>query len=921
MIYYCKRNCLLACIAFLLIALCSCSKGTTHRKYKIAFSQCTDDNYRRQMLADIKRELAFHPDVELLYRDASDSSQLQVEQVKQMMKQDIDLLIISPNEAQPLTGVVEEVFNKGIPVIVIDRTIASQLYTSFIGADNFELGKMAGDYAADLLHHKGNIVEVIGRPGSTPAIGRQNGFRQSIDKYPGIHITREVYGYWLKDKATTALTGIKNELLQADLIYAHNDVMALGAYNMCKELGIEKRVKIIGVDGTAVPGGGLDLVNNKIINATMFYPTGGKEAVQTAFKILNGEMFDKQHTLQTLVIDSTNVHLMQLQSAKIDEQQKDIEKQQSLLQEQRNIYRGQQTFLYITIAALILSSFLSAVVLVAWRSKRRINKRLAASNEEISRQRNQLIEMTARAGEATEAKFNFFTNISHELRTPLTLIFGPLENVMANPKLHFSLKSDLDMINKNALRLLRLVNQLMDFRKIEHQKMKLRATENDLVHFVEEITYSFKENARKKNITLQVNTRMPNLMVWFDANMLDKVLFNLLSNALKFTRENGYITVSINKSPSGREAVVVVEDTGIGMTPATAKHAFDLFYQEGGSSFKGTGLGLSLSKELIELHRGKIVLESEKWKGTRFEILLPLGAAHLQEDELVHEPVSERGVYEEMKIYTAEQQLPAYHAEDIAGEAKEYSILIIEDSDDLRNFLKQRLSLNFTIFEAGDGNSGLAMAYEVIPDLIICDILMPEKDGLSITQTLKTDIRSSHIPVIILTASNSMEKQIASLKLNADAFISKPFNLQHLEETIKSLLKSRKMLQEHYTSDGTGSARSASAKVDRKFLNEFTAIVEKNIGNECFSAEEICREISISRIQLNRKVKALLGINVNDYILNVRLQRARYLLSNEDLSISEVASKVGFSSQAYFSTVFKSKLQVTPSEYKEKTKG
>lgn len=913
-------KCVLPIVLFIFTAL-SCSPGMPGRKYRIAFSQCTDDSYRRRMLADIKRELAFHPEVDFLYRDAKDSSGLQVQQVKELLNEHIDLLIISPNEAQPLTGIVEEAFNKGIPVIVIDRTIASRLYTSFIGADNFELGEMAGDYAASLLHKKGKIVEVIGRPGSTPAIGRQNGFARSIKKYPDIIITDEVYGNWLNDIASAQLMKIKNKLLDADLIFAHNDVMALGAYNVCKQLGIENRVRIIGVDGLPVAGSGLDLVSNRMISATMFYPTGGKEAVQTAFKILNGEPFEKQNTLQTLVIDTSNVHLMQLQSQKIDEQQKDIEKQQQLLQEQRNIYKGQTTFLYITIAALILSSFLGAIVLFAWRSNRRINHRLTASNQEISRQRNQLIEMTARANEATEAKFNFFTNISHELRTPLTLIFGPLENAMSNPRLHFSLKNDLETINKNALRLLRLLNQLMDFRKIEHRKMKLRASENNLVHFVSEITNSFKEVARKKHISLQVLSRTKDLYVWFDTNMIDKVLFNLLSNAVKFTMENGVITVSTSPNKEGTEAVIVVEDTGVGMIPEAVKHAFELFYQERGAAFKGTGLGLSLSKELIELHHGSIRLESEKWQGTRFEIRLPLGNSHLSGEEMVDEPNVETSAYEEMKIYTAEQELPPAQPEAPVAGSKEYSILIIEDSDELRGFLRSRLSQNFDIYEAENGNSGLKMAYEVVPDLIICDILMPDKDGFSITETLKTDVRSSHIPVIILTASNSMEKQITSLKLNADAFISKPFNLQHLEETIKSLLKSRKLLREHYTSEVSNDMQSLTSKIDRKFLNEFTAIVEKNIGNDSFSPEDICREINISRVQLNRKVKALLGVNVNDYILNVRLQKAKYLLTNEVLTISEVASRVGFSSQAYFSTVFKSKLLVTPSEFKEKMKG
>lgn len=915
-------------LLFLIINCCmvlsSCTANKTEKKYRIGFSQCTgDDNWRRRMLADMKREMAFHPGIEFLYRDAKDNSQRQAQQVRELLNEHIDLLLISPNEAKPLTSVVEDAFNNGIPVIVIDRTIASQLYTSFIGADNEEVGKMAGDYAASLLHDKGSIIEVIGRPGSTPAIGRQKGFRESISQHQNMHIISEVYGNWLKDDAAAELMKIKDKLMHADLVFAHNDVMALGTYQVCKTLGIENKVKIIGVDGQPGPGSGLDLISNHLINATMLYPTGGQEAIRTAFKILNGEPFTKENILQTLVIDSTNVRPMQLQTNKIDEQQKDIERQQGLLETQQAIYKSQTTLLNITFDAFVLVLALGIIALLAWRNNIKINRRLSASNKEILLQRNQLIEMTAKAKEAADANFNFFTNISHELRTPLTLILGPLEDALTSPKLHFTVKNDLEVMQKNALRLLRLVNQLMDFRKIEHSRMKLRASENNLIAFVADILNAFKEIAKKKNIRLNASYRTNKLMVWFDTNLLDKVLFNLLSNAFKFTKENGFITVTVSMSKDGKEAVIEVEDTGIGMTPESAAHAFDLFYQEQGTAFKGTGLGLALSKELIELHHGTISLQSEKWKGTSFTVRLPLGNAHLTAEEMVKEANPATTSYDDIKVYIADSNTQlAFLPNEINNTSKEYSILLIEDSDDLRNFLKYRLSSNFDVYEAANGNMGLSMAYELVPDLIICDLALPGKDGLEITEILKADIRSSHIPVIILTANNSVEKQIASMKLTADAFIAKPFNLQHLEETIKSLLRNRKVLREHYITDVSQEPNASnSKKLDRKFVNEFTAIVEKNIANENFSVEDISKAAGISRVQLSRKIKALLGVNVNEYILNARLQKAKYLLTNEELSIAEVAYQVGFSSQAYFATVFKNKLSVTPSEFKEKARG
>ena len=531
------------------------------------------------------------------------------------------------------------------------------------------------------------------------------------------------------------------------------------------------------------------------------------------------------------------------------------------------------------------------------------------------------MELGKKAKEATDAKFNFFTNISHELRTPLTLILGPLEDVLASPKLQFFVKTQLEMVKKNAMRLLRLVNQLMDFRKIEEGKMRLRASENNITEFITEITNAFTETAIKKKITYRINSKDNYLKVWFDVNMLDKILFNILSNAFKYTNENGSISVAVKKDESNKNVIIKIEDSGIGMGPETLEHAFNLFYQGNEGTYKGTGLGLALSKELITLHQGSIKIKSEKWKGATFEISLPLGKEHLQERELEKDASIYQLNYEDAKIYTNEGDiLKPPLADDNSITAKEQSILIIEDNPEIRMFIKNHLSKNYEIIEAENGNMGLNLAYEIVPDLIISDILLPGKDGMMITDTLKNDIRTSHIPIIILTAKGSIEQQIEGLKLKVDAYLVKPFNVQYLEETIKSLLGNREILKGHYTSElpHENIRNSSAKKIDRKFVNEFSSIVESNVANENFGVDDICKAIGISRVQLYRKAKAVLGYNINEYILEVRMQKAKYLLLNEDFSISEISYKVGFSSQAYFSTVFKSKFGVTPKAFKEK---
>ena len=555
------------------------------------------------------------------------------------------------------------------------------------------------------------------------------------------------------------------------------------------------------------------------------------------------------------------------------------------------------------------------------RLNRKINQQLHLQNTEILEQKNKIEEMSAKAQEANEAKVNFFTNLSHEFRTPLTLILGPLEELLASSKNQYNQVQNLNLIHKNVIRLLRLINQLMDFRKIELDKMKLKVSENDLISFVADIMDSYKRVALKRNIDLRMFTNERQLQAWFDLNMLDKVIFNLLSNAFKFTKEGGFIHVFINKSDNGQEAVIKVEDNGIGMAEEVSEHAFELFYQGEYENHKGSGLGLALSKELIKLHKGSISVNSKKWKGTTFEIKLLLGNDHLEKQDWENTKEDAVVFYEDEKVYTTEFEQEQMVKNDVKGIKKEndYSILLVEDNAELRAFLKNKLEQQYEVLEACDSQSALQQAFDTVPDLIVSDVVIPGKDGLTIANIIKTDIRTSHIPIILLTGKTNIEHQIEGMKNKVDVYITKPFNIQFLLQAIQSLLSNRAILKEHFTSELPSNLKTqTSGKLDKKFVNEFTSLVESNLSNEEFNVEEICKNLGVSRVQLYRKVKALLNINVNDYILNSRLQKAKYLLQHEEMTISEIAYKVGFSSPAYFSTVFKSKFGVTPKAFKEK---
>ena len=900
-------------VSYLMVLLVSCSTRKPEKKYRIGFSQCTfGDNWRLTMQKEMERELSFHPEIDFIVKDANLSSERQVEQIKDLIAEKVDLLIASPAEAEPIAPIIDKAYSQGIPVILVDRSTLSKNYTAFIGASNYKIGLDAGAYTNALLKGKGNVLEIAGPDvGSSADIGRHKGFIDFIKRYPGIKYVSRFNGDWDKfpgewDKQFTDKLKSLNDI---NLIFAQNDRLALAAYNVCKKLGLDQRIKIIGIDGLPGENGGIDLVEKGILKATILYPTGGEEAIQTAFNILENKPYQKETELSTTIIDSTNVRIMRLQNEKLLAQQEDIDERQKKIEEQIAITENQTNIILAISITLALALIFGGILFYYLQENKKINKKLAIQKEEIANQRNQLIELAAKVKEATDAKFNFFTNISHELRTPLTLIMGPLEDSFSSPRLHFTIKNNLDFIQRNSMRLLRLINQLMDFRKIEEGKMKLHASENNISAFVTEIANAFRDIARKKSISYNVISKVHDLNLWFDVTMLDKVLFNLLSNAFKFTGENGTINVSIDKNAKDNMAVIGVEDTGIGMSPEDAEHAFELFYQGHSSTFRGTGLGLSLSKELINLHHGTITVKSEKGRGTNFEIRLPTGKAHLQPDEILSEKPALINTYEDLKIYTTDMEPLILQKDSLPVTQKEHSILIIEDNDDLRIFLKRRLGDNYEIHEAENGEKGILIGFDIVPDLIIADIILPGQSGLQITELLKLDIRTSHIPIILLTAKASIQEQIEGIRSQADAFIIKPFNLEYLEEAIKNLLKNRAVLREHYTSELPTETRSNSSnKIDRKFINQFTSIVEANLSNEEFSVDDICRKIGISRVQLYRKVKALIGYNVNDYILTVRLQKAKFLLSNEELSISDVAFKVGFSSQGYFATVFQIKI-------------
>ncbi len=919
-------------LAFVLLLSFCQHQALASKKYTVGFSQCTTSDYWRQTMQRVMEiELAFFPDLDLIIKDAQDDSNRQIEQIEAFMESGIDLLIISPNQSEPITPIVEKVYQMGIPVIVIDRKVNTDQYSAYIGGNNYKIGQEAGKYAAKLLNGSGKIVEIRGLDGSSPAIERRKGFTEILSNYPGIEIVYSKSGQWNWDGARTVMEQVMREGIDFDLVFGYNDVMAKEAYDVKETYQPGKQAYFLGIDGLPGDRGGLQAVIDGKLDATFYYPTGGEKAIQIASRILNNQPFERENILETIVIDSTNAEVLKLQTDQVELLQQKIEAQRSILDIQISKYQTQRLILTFTIVLLALIVILVFLVFNAFRNKKLANLKLEAKNAKIEKQnlaikqqRDKLMEVTEQLEEATQTKLRFFTNISHEFRTPLTLITGPLENLMHSENFSPEQQRQFKLMHRNSLRLLRLVNQLMDFRKLENKQMKLIAYEVDLIDFLKEKEESFAYLAEKNHIDFQFHSEIESQAIWIDRDKLDKVFFNLLSNAFKFTPSNGKISLLVKKPKAvlnklfEKEIEIEIRDSGEGIDPKYAERIFDRFFQaEKSHHFKGTGLGLSLSKEFVEMHQGQIRLESQVGQGTTFTLTLPLGKEHLkpeQVDDIVREPNQDT----ETLLISEQRGQPGIGAQPVMEQNKPI-ILVVEDVADVREYVRTCLGNQYQIIEAEDGESGLKMAIEDEPDLIISDVMMPRMNGLEMTKQLKLDIKTCHIPIILLTAKASLEHKLEGLEEGADSYIMKPFNSQHLLIRVKKLLELRLKIREHYKDKlDFKSEDTPLNRLDQKFLKKLTSLITDNETQNDLTVEELSDKLGISRVHLYRKIKKLTDMSVSEFIVSVKLKRSLELLRNSGKTVSEIAYEVGFSSPSYFAKCFKTQFQISPTEYRQK---
>ncbi len=850
-----------------------------------------DDAWREAMINDMRIEASNYDDVEIIIKDAQNNNETQIQQIRDLIRQKVDVLIISPYQSEPITAVAEEAYRAGIPTIITDRKVNTDQYTSFVGANNYEIGLAAGNYAAHYLPPNAIILEIWGLTQTSPAQERHKGFVDALREREDLSF-RKIEGQWLVDTARMELRKLEHPE-QIDFVYAHNDMMAIAAreYFMAWDSIRGRDLRIIGVD--AVAGAGLEAVEDGRINASFLYPTGGEQVIRTAMRIIQGEPVDKFIPLRTAPVDHQSARTLLLQADQLQKYKQRIEAQRSRIDGLSDRFYFLRNSLGVI--SLLMIGFIALSIYAFY-----INRKMRQANRK-------LISLNAEMKEVTAQKLQFFTNVSHEVRTPLTLILAPLDRLIVSLR-ESPYASDLRLIQKNANRLLRVINQILDFRKVEGKQEKLAVREIDLVPFVGEIKSYFDSMASVRVISYTFTSSIKQCTLWIDPDLLERVFFNLLSNAFKFTPEGGSVRIELTEE--GDRVFIQVIDTGSGIRPANLPHLFDRFYTEDRSM--GTGIGLHLVKEYIHMHGGEIHVESEPGQRTTFTVCLRKGKAHFEDSDLMETSVSHQA-YEASRLDDSETK-------EILSKTYPYTILITEDDDEVRCFLERELSLHFKIRTAANGKDALRVLEEEEISLVVSDVMMPEMNGFELCRTIKSQLPFSHIPVILLTALTDERQRIFGITGGADDYIQKPFHTDYVKIKIIHLLQERQKLRERLLEKLRDNKLLLSEpekveSIDDAFLRKFAEQIEAVYADPEYNVEKLSETLGLSRGHLHRKIKELTGTAPVEFLRTYRLNKATQLLRQNAYTVSEVAYRTGFSSPAYFSKCFKAVYGVTPTEY------
>ncbi|MBR3291535.1 MAG: substrate-binding domain-containing protein [Bacteroidales bacterium] len=911
---------------FYVLSLLACSRKP--EVFTIGVSQCSVDAWREAANNEIGQEALFYNNLNLVFKSVRDDSQQQIADIEQFIEDGVDLLIISPNESSALSPVVEKAYDAGIPVVLFDRKVDSDKYTAFIGGDNRQIGSIAGSYTLSIIDGRKRIALIRGTRGSTADTERYEGFVSVLDqqKISGAAIAVEAYANFTREDARKAMGEILSKTREEDpydLVFAFNDEMAAGVYDAYVEAGMKKPF-IMGIDALlAADGTGtIPYILDGMIDASFIYPTGGNAVISLAHRILMGEPFERENILSTEMVNRTNVRVYQTQVNQLAEKQRRAEELNSRIQAYNQRYERQQQMMYIILAFAMILGMVLILLAFTMRTRNRLVIRLNEQNaqilkqvESLEAQKKQLIDLSEQLEETTQAKLNFFTNISHEFKTPLSLISGPIDDLIANKQMPANAEVPLDILKRNSSKLTRLITELLDFRTLESGNLAVNYSMGNLDTFLREILKMFADVIRRRNLHFEYEVDDSGYEIPFDPIKMEKVFTNLLSNAFNHVDKEGTIRIRLSSTPieSGRDINLSVFNSGSYIPPENIEKIFQRFYTLDAEQ-KGTGIGLALVTSLVDALGGVIQVDSEQATGTTFTVKIPL-----EKDLLTDARFNTKTYVPEfakLKLATmGEEDVASGILDEMAREEGKPTVLVIEDNVDMRYYIRTILSSDYHVLLAKDGNIGTSKAFKLLPDIVLCDIMMPDMDGYEVCRQLKGNPSTKDIPIILLTACSLDEQRARGYESGAEAFMQKPFNVTTLKVRMRQLLQRKEQISSEIQGDWligrkAGTLSSAAATM----LNRFREYVEEHIM-ENISLDEIAQHLGYSKSKLYRELKDVTEYSPIDLVNLVRLHKAVDLMTREQQNITEAAFNTGFSSPSYFSRTFLKYYYMRPKDY------
>lgn len=905
------------------LCLASCAGEKAHKRFVVGVSQCSEDTWRDKLNEELRIAATYY-DVDLQIKSANDDVRLQTEQIDRFVEQGVDLLVVAPGQVS-ISPAIDKAYEKGIPVIVFDRRTRSNKYTAYIGADNHEIGASMAEFMANANTAGTKVVELCGLSSSSPAIERDAGFDSVAAHRLNIDIVKKVYADWTEEGAYHVMDSLLSTPYPAfNCLFAHNDRMAMGARRAVVKHGIDpKTIKLCGIDAMPQQGGGMQLVAEGKLFASSIYPTRGDEVMRLAMKILTHKPYDRENRLSSALVTEANARVLLMQYDETTRQQGHLSELRDRVDKTVSDFKTQRIYLLIMLGALLLLGMAYVYVVRANRAKARLNRQLADS---VEQQR----QMTKHIEELTHTQLQFFTNISHELRTPLTLIAGPTEQLLEDKTVQGTHRRMLQMVERNTKILIQLVSEILDFRKVQNNKAVLKLNRFNLGETLRLWADDFDAVTSRKGITVKVDAPADaaQATVIADRDKLARVFFNLMSNAVKYTPKDGTITITLRHN-EGSFFFTMNNDSVKTISKDDLPHIFERFYQPKGS-IGGTGIGLALVKANVDLHHGSISVTSSQEEGTTFSITLPDTQEGYDPDadndgNKDNSTKAEQGYvddsYAPVNVEAAEKAERITNAEDF--DADRPLVLIIDDNNGMRAYLRSILQDHYNVSEAVNGQQGLERARREVPKLVVCDVMMPVMDGLEFTRRLKADTATSHIPVILLTARSLSEQREEGYGTGADSYLTKPFTGSLLLARIDNLIHSRTLLRSLFSGSSKEEEKEEEmlGAQDQTFVTRLREVIRDNMGDSDFSVERIGEEIGLSRVQLYRKVKALTGQTPVELLRKARLERSRRLIEKTEKSVSEIAYEVGFTSPSYFNKCFKDEFGISPGAMREKAQG